>query len=185
MRAAVVAASALLVLAGLLQTASAANAADVVTVPMPGPGHQNAWSTTVQNPSSAASKVYLSVVGVTGGAADIDDELTLSVQVDGVTVIPSTPVRRMLDAAPVALGTVAGGGAKAVSGDVALSAAAGDAYQGQSAQVTLRLSSVLPESAPPPLADTGLAVIGFGVPVALVSAGAVFLLRRRKQSAQQ
>ena len=184
MRAAVVASAALLALAGVLPTASAANAADVVTVPMPGPGHQSAWSATVQNPVSGTSKVYLSVVGATGGAAGIDDELTLSVQVDGVSVIAPTPVRRMLGAGPVALGTVAGGGSKTVSGEVALSTAAGNAYQGQSAEVTLRLSSVAQESAPPPLADTGLTVIGVGVPLALVSLGAVFLLRRRKQSAQ-
>lgn len=184
MRAAVAAAAVLLGLAGALPSASAAHAADVVTVAMPGPGHQSAWSTSVRNPAAGTSTVYLSVVAVTGGAADIDDELTLSVRVGGATVIPPTPVRRLLASGPVALGTAAGGDTKTVSGDAALSAAAGDVYQGRSAQVTLRLSSVAQESTPPPLADTGLTVIGLGVPVVLVSAGAVILLRRRKQSAQ-
>jgi hypothetical protein len=91
----------------------------------------------------------------------------------------------MLGDTPVWIGTVAGGGAKTVSGEVSLSAAAGDAYQGLSADVTLRLSSVEPQSPPPPLADTGLSVIGAGLPLALVALGAVLRLRRRKPSEQQ
>ena len=185
MRGAAVATAALLVVGSALQPSSAANAAGLVTVEMPGPGQAQHWSATVQNPLSATSKVFLSVVEVSGVAARIDDELQVSVSVDGATAIARTPLRQLMDVGPVSLGTVAGGGAKAVSGDVSLSAAAGDAYQGQSAEVTLRLSSVEEPSSPPPLADTGLTVIGVGVPLALIALGAAFRLRRRKPGEQQ
>jgi hypothetical protein len=181
----IAAAAVLLVVGGMLPATAPVSAADLVTVPMPGPGHSAPWSTTVQNPASATSTVYLSVVDVSGAAAQLDDELRVSVSIDGATVIPSTPLRRMLGDTPVSIGTVAGGGAKTVSGEVSLSAAAGDAYQGLSADVTLRLSSVEPQSPPPPLADTGLSVIGAGLPLALVALGAVLRLRRRKPSEQQ
>jgi len=66
---------------------------------------------------------------------------------------------------------------------VLLSSAAGNEYQGLSAQFTLRLSSV-DAQAPPPLADTGLTVIGVGVPLALIALGVLLRLRRRKPSEQ-
>lgn len=184
-RAAIAAAAVLLALAGV-QPAAAAGPAQLVTVQMPGPGHQTAWSATVQNPASSSSTVYLDLLNVSGAAAAIDDALQVSVQVDGATVVPQTPLRRLIGGAPVRLGTVAGGGAKSVSGDVILSAAAGNAYQGQSAQLTIRLSSLESDSPSlPPLADTGLTVIGVGVPLALIGAGVLLRLRRRKPSEQQ
>ncbi|MFE4948725.1 hypothetical protein ACFQ9V_01325 [Leifsonia sp. NPDC056665] len=187
-RAVIVAAAALLSLGGALPAAAVPasgqpGTAQLVTVQMPGPGHQSEWSTTVRNPASSPSTVSLAVLDVTGGASAIDDALQVSVRVDGVTVIPQTPLRRLIGGDAVPLGTVAGGGVKTVSGDVVLSSAAGNEYQGLSAQFTLRLSSL--EAAPaPPLADTGLTVIGVGVPLALIVAGVLLRLRRRKAGEQ-
>ncbi|MEN2741841.1 hypothetical protein ABCS02_28985 [Microbacterium sp. X-17] len=182
-RAVIVAAVALLSLCGTLPAAAAPAATQIVTVQMPGPGHQSEWSATVQNPSSSASTVSLAVLDVAGDASRIDDALQVSVRVDGVTVIPQTPLRRLIGGDAVPLGTVAGGGAKTVSGEVVLDSAAGNEYQGLSAQFTLRLSSL--EAAPtPPLADTGLTVIGVGVPLALFVAGVLLRLRRRKAGEQ-
>lgn len=201
-RAVIVAAAALLSLCGALPaaavpaaagpaaavpTAGQPGAAQLVTVQMPGPGHQSEWSTTVQNPESSPSAVSLAVLDVTGGASALDDALQVSVRVDGVTVIPQTPLRRLIGGDAVPLGTVAGGGVKTVSGDVVLSSAAGNEYQGLSAQFTLRLSSLEAVPAPtptPPLADTGLTVIGIGVPLALIVAGVLLRLRRRKAGEQ-
>ena len=190
-RAVIVAAVALLSLCGALPAAAAVPATgqpaatQLVTVQMPGPGHQSEWSATVQNPSSSASAVSLAVLDVTGSATRIDDALQISVRVDGVTVIPQTPLRRLIGGAALPLGTVPGGGAKTVTGDVVLSSAAGNEYQGLSAQFTLRLSSLEAAPAPlPPLADTGLAVIGVGVPLALIVAGVLLRLRRRKAGEQ-
>ncbi|GAA4148799.1 hypothetical protein [Leifsonia shinshuensis] len=182
-RVAVVAAAALLAVGGVLPAAGAAHAADLVTVQMPGPGHRTTWSTTVQNPASSTATVVLAVADVGGPASQLDDELQVSVRVDGATVIAQTPLRRLTGGAPVPLGTVAAGGAKTVSGDVLLSSAAGNDYQGLSAQFTLRLSSV-ESQAPPPLADTGLTVIGVGVPLALIALGVLLRLRRRKPREQ-
>lgn len=189
-RAVIVAAAALLSLCGALPAAAVPaagqpGAAQLVTVQMPGPGHQSEWSTTVQNPESSPSAVSLAVLDVTGGASALDDALQVSVRVDGVTVIPQTPLRRLIGGDAVPLGTVAGGGVKTVSGDVVLSSAAGNEYQGLSAQFTLRLSSLEAAPAPiPPLADTGLTVIGVGVPLALIVAGVLLRLRRRKAGEQ-
>ncbi|MGH1523099.1 hypothetical protein ACRAWC_03025 [Leifsonia sp. L25] len=184
-RAAIAAAAVLLALAGV-EPAAAAGPAQVVTVQLPGPGHQTPWSATVQNPASSVSTVYLDVLDVSGAAAAIDDALQVRVQVDGATVVPQTPLRRLIGGAPVRLGTVAGGGAKSVSGDVVLTAAAGNEYQGRSAQLTIRLSSLASAPPPlPPLADTGLTLIGVGVPVALLGVGVLLRLRRRKPSEQR
>ena len=189
-RAVIVAAVALLSLSGALPAAAVPaagqpGATQLVTVQMPGPGHRSEWSTTVQNPASSPSTVSLAVLDVTGGASGIDDALRVSVRVDGVTVIPQTPLRRLIGGDAVPLGTVAGGGVTTVSGDVVLSSAAGNEYQGLSAQFTLRLSSMEASPAPtPPLADTGLTVIGVGVPLALIVAGVLLRLRRRKAGEQ-
>lgn len=181
-RAVIAAAAALLSLGSALPAAAVPTAAQLVTVQMPGPGHRSEWSATVQNPASSASTVSLAVLDVAGDASRIDDALQVSVQVDGVTVIPQTPLRRLIGGDDVPLGTVAGGGRKTVSGDVVLSSDAGDEYQGLSAQFTLRLSSL--EAPTPPLADTGLTVIGVGVPLALIGAGVLLRLRRRKAGEQ-
>ncbi|MEY9953718.1 hypothetical protein [Leifsonia sp. EB34] len=182
-RAAIVAAAVLLGLCGV-QPAAAAGPAQLLTVQMPGPGHQTAWAATVQNPATSAATVYLEVLDVSGAAATIDDTLQVSVRVDGTTVIPQTPLRGLIGGAPVRLGTVTGGGTKSVSGDVVLQAAAGNEYQGRSAQLTIRLSSLEAAPTPPPLADTGLTVLGVGVPLALIGAGILLRLRRRKPSEQ-
>ncbi|WP_434317374.1 hypothetical protein [Leifsonia sp. P73] len=183
-RALIVAAAALLSLGGALPAVAAVPASSQpVTVQMPAPGHRSEWSATVQNPESSPSAVSLAVLDVAGDASRIDDALQVSVQVDGVTVIPQTPLRRLLSGEGVPLGTVAGGGVKTVSGDVVLASTAGNEYQGLSAEFTLRLSSL--EATPtPPLADTGLTVIGVGVPLALVVAGVLLRLRRRKAGEQ-
>ena len=184
-RAVILAVAALLGLSGALPASAAPAAAQTVTVQMPGPGHQSEWSATVQNPLSSASAVSLAVLDVTGAASQLDDALQVSVRVDGVTVIPQTPLRRLIGGDGVPLGTVAGGGAKTVSGEVVLSSAAGNEYQGLSAQFTLRLSSLEAAPAPiPPLADTGLTAIGIGVPLALIVAGVLLRLRRRKAGEQ-
>ncbi|GAA1439730.1 hypothetical protein [Leifsonia poae] len=183
-----------LLMAWTLLTPSTAHAAEShdVQVTFPAPGHSTTWEVPIEGSSgseASAARVLL------GSALVLPDEavqpvLRLTDANTGETLMPPTPLRE-LSATGYDLRAADGSVPSRVRGELSLPRAAGNAYQGVSQTVTLRVSTEIDDRGPGQAGageeDDGLAATGMnllwliGLGAGLAAAGILLAAGARRR----